>query len=115
MIVALDEREETGLVVESLAYFAYDEERSKVVPGLINSLERDGKLLQDLVTKQGPDWLMDRLGEAFLLHGDDGPQDFRARYRSTLNAAVATLGDASVRKELEGVIEKAAGANESGR
>ena len=103
------------MVAESLAYFAYDEDRSKVVTGLINSLERDGRLLQALVSKQGPDWLARRLGEAFLLHGEDGPQDFRARYRSTLNASVATLGDVSVRKELEGVIEKAAAANESGR
>ena len=115
LIVAFDERGETGLVVESLAYFAYDEDRSKVVPGLINALEGDGDLLQGLLSKQGPDWLMRRLMEAFLLHGDDGPADFQARYRSTLNAAVATLGDASVRAELEAVIEKATTGNESGR
>ena len=115
LIVAFDERGETGLVAESLAYFAYDEDRSKVVPGLINALEGDGNLLQGLLGKQGPDWLTRRLAEAFLLHGDDGPADFRARYRSTLNAAVATLGDASVRADLEAVIEKATAGNESGR
>ena len=103
------------MVAESLAYFAYDEDRSKVVPGLINALEGDGDLLQGLLSKQGPDWLTRRLMEAFLLHGDDGPADFQARYRSTLNAAVATLGDASVRAELEAVIEKATTGIESGR
>ena len=115
LIVAFDERGETGLVAESLAYFAYDEDRSKVVPGLINALEGDGDLLQGLLSKRGPDWLTRRLMEAFLLHGDDGPADFQARYRSTLNAAVATLGDASVRAELEAVIEKATTGIESGR
>ena len=115
MMVALDERGETGLVVESLAYFAYDEERAKLLPSLVNALEGDGRFLQALLKKQGPDWLAQRLGEAFSLHGDDGPADFRNRYLATLNAAAATLGNASVRKELEGVIEKAAVGNESGR
>ena len=115
LIVASDERGSTVLVAEALAYFAYDEDRSKVVPGLINALEGDGNLLQGLLGKQGPDWLTRRLAEAFLLHGDDGPADFRARYRSTLNAAVATLGDASVRVDLEAVIEKATAGKESGR
>jgi hypothetical protein len=71
-------------------------------------------LLQSLFKKQGEDWLTQRLGEAFSLHGDDGPEDFRARYRSTLDAAVATLGDAGEREELRRVIETAAG-NKSGR
>jgi hypothetical protein len=115
MMVALDEQGDTGLVVESLAYFAYDEERSKSLSDLADALDRDGKLLQALLKKRGQDWLTQRLGEAFSLHGVDGPEDFRARYRSTLDAAVATLGDAGEREELQRVIELAAAGNKSGR
>ena len=114
MMVALDEQGDTGLVVESLAYFAYDDERSKLLSGLADALGQDGKLLQALLKEQGAEWLTQRLGEAFSLHGGDGPEDFRSRYRSTLDAAVATLEDADEQEELRRVIETAAG-NKSGR
>ena len=114
MMVALGEQGDTGLVVEALAYFAYDQERSKRLSVLANALERDGMQLQGLFKKQGADWLTLRLGEAFSLHGDDGPEDFSARYRSTLDAAVATLEDAGEREGLQRVIEAAA-ENKSGR
>jgi hypothetical protein len=115
MMVALDGQGDKGLVVESLAYFAYDEGRSKLLPGLSNALNRDGNLLQSLLREKGADWLTERLGEAFSLYGDDGPEDFRAQYRATLDAAAATLGDAVVRKELERIIETAAAGNAFGR
>ncbi|MBQ11461.1 MAG: hypothetical protein CMJ45_07925 [Planctomyces sp.] len=114
MMVALDEQGDTGLMVESLAYFAYDDERSKLLSGLADALGQDGKLLQALLKEQGAEWLTQRLGEAFSLHGGDGPEDFRSRYRSTLDAAVATLEDADEQEELRRVIETAAG-NKSGR
>ena len=110
MLIYLDDQGDRGLVVESLAYFAYDEERSTRLSGLADALERDGKLLQGLLAKQGADWLSQRLGEAFLLHDDGGPEDFPARYRSTLDAAATTLGDAGDQESLRQVIETAAGS-----
>jgi len=110
MLIYLDDEGDRGLVVESLAYFAYDEERSTRLSGLADALERDGKLLQVLLAKQGADWLSQRLGEAFLLHDDGGPEDFPARYRSTLDAAATTLGDAGGQESLRQVIETAAGS-----
>ena len=110
MLIYLDDQGDRGLVVESLAYFAYDEERSTRLSGLADALERDGKLLQGLLAKQGADWLSQRLEEAFLLHGDGGPEDFPARYRSTLDAAATTLGDAGAQESLRQVIETAAGS-----
>ena len=115
MMVALDEQGDTGLVVESLAYFAYDEERSKLLSGLADALDQDGKLLQGLLKQKGSDWLTQRLGEAFSLHGGDGPEDFRARYRSTLDAATATLGEAGERENLQRIIELAATGKKSER
>ncbi len=96
MIVALDRAGEQDIVVEALAYFAYDKARSEKYPKLPISLSRDGAFLESLMERQGAEWLQTRLGESAELYrlresaGEVTP-DFLERYRQTLEAAADTL------------------------
>ena len=95
LVDGLDQRGETELVVDSLAYFAYDKIRSDRFPGLPISLEQDGAFLQDLLDLKGEVWLAHRLGTAVETFrskaktGEIAPQ-FLAQFRQTLDAATAT-------------------------
>ena len=64
LVAHLDARGERGLVVESLAHFAYDADRLAAAPGLPVSLEADGRFLDRLLSERGRGWLLDRLSEA---------------------------------------------------
>ncbi|GEM_PF-316395 len=120
LVQALDAMGEAELVVESLAYFAYDLARVERAPGLSISLEQDGKFLRALLGHLGAGGLARRLGETFAEFGgraDSGqaPDDFLSQYRATLEAAVATLPDTAIRGELQKTIEQAAKEHASGR
>jgi len=107
---ALGNRGEAELVVESLAYLAYDESRSERVPELGISLEQDGKYLRALVGLVGADRLAQSLSESFAVFsqrvaGNQVPSDFMARYLATLRAAAATLPEPVVRGQLRTIID----------
>ncbi|PKB79259.1 MAG: hypothetical protein BZY88_14435, partial [SAR202 cluster bacterium Io17-Chloro-G9] len=119
LVQALEDRGEDELVMESLAYLAYDKARWDRVPGLPISLEGDGQFLSTLLGLQGADGLALRLGESFQVYGRraaDGQMDaeFLSRYRETLEAAVSFLPDAGAREELERIIALAAQAGNAG-
>ena len=112
LVDGLDQRGETELVVDSLAYFAYDKIRSDRFPGLPISLEQDGAFLQDLLDLKGEVWLADRLGTAVetfrskARSGEISPH-FLAQFRQTLDAAAATTpGNSRILLE---VVERAFG------
>ena len=116
---ALDQLGEAELVVDSLAYLAYDKARSEKVPGLPISLERDGRFLGSLLRHQGADGLGQRLDEVFTIYGDriasnDVPADFLAQYRSTLYAAVDTILDITIRSTLNTIIDEVAAEHGGG-
>ena len=113
LVGALDQQGETELVVESLAYLAYDLSRSERVPALPISLEQDGRFLQALLQQLGANLLAQRLSETFSVFGDraaasEVPPDFLTQYQATLDAAAATVADTVLRQELIGVIERVA-------
>ena len=120
LITALNERGEADLVLESLAYLAYDKDRSERIPELPISLEQDGKFLRALLSHQGVDGLAGRLGEVFQVYGqrvarNEVPSDFLSQFRDTLDAAVSTLPNADIKRNLQGVIQVAAhGGNPGG-
>ena len=119
LVQALEDLGEDQVVMESLAYFAYDKYRSERVPGLPISLEQDGRFLSSLLREQGPEGLIRRLGEVFQVYGRrsaDGQVDagFLFQYRVTLEAAVALLPDAGTREELERIIALAARVGNAG-
>ena len=120
LIQALDELAESELVVETLAYIAYDRSRSERVPGLPISLEQDGKFLRALLKIFGESGLTRRLAETFAVYGDRAatgqvPADFLFQYSATLEAAAATVTDASVRKQLKRIIEQVSGEHSVAR
>ena len=119
LVQALEDLGENQVVMESLAYFAYDKYRSERVPGLPISLEQDGRFLSSLLREQGSELLTRRLGEVFQVYGRrsaDGQVDagFLFQYRETLEAAVALLPDAGTREELERIIALAARVGNAG-
>ena len=119
LVHQLDERGEIDLVLESLAYLAYDKARSERVPELPISLEHDGRFLSSLLREQGSEWLIQRLSEVFQVYGRrsaDGQVDsgFLIQYRESLEAAVALLPDDGAKEELERIIALAAQAGNAG-
>ena len=111
LVIALDERDDLETVTESLAYLAYDKQRSQDFPSLPISLENDGEFLLDLLQLKGADWLESRLSSAVSLYreraqGADVSPDFLVQYRATLDAAAAYLG-ASEREELSTIFRAA--------
>ena len=94
LVDALDRRSEIRLVMESLAYIAYDKVRSERFPDLPISLERDGVFLERLMDMNGAEWLADRLSMAVRLYrskerSDEISPNFLIQYRQTLFAAAA--------------------------
>ena len=119
LLQAFDQKGETDLIVESLAYFAYDLSRLQRAPALPISLEQDGRFLQALLQKLGAVVAAQRLSETFRVFGDraaagQGPPDFLTQYQDTLAAAVATVPDRAVRQKLMGIIQQAAQAYSNG-
>lgn len=119
LVQALGDRGEETLVMESLAYLAYDKSRLERVAGLPISLERDGRFLSAVLREQGSEELARRLGEAFEVYGRraaGGQVDagFILRFRETLEAAVSLLPNTGARKELDRIIARAAQAGNSG-
>ena len=97
MVIALDGRGESGLVAESLAYFAYDQVRAEKYPQLSIYIGGNGALLRELLERQGAEWLEARLAGAVSLYreraaaGEVAP-DFLRHYRATLGAAASAAG-----------------------
>ena len=97
LVLELERRGRSDLVVESLAYFAYDKARSERYPLLGISLAANGALLESLIRLQGEDWLRSRIGDAVQLYRgrvqrEEVAPDFLGRYRETLEASAETLG-----------------------
>ena len=114
LVGALNDIEEMDLVVESIAYLAYDKARQERVPSLPISLEQDGKYLADLADQLGEDVLTERLREAFSLYRQRASsgqvaEDFLVEFRATLDAAAATISVSTVRDDLTRIISAAAG------
>ena len=103
---------EVVLVAETLAYFAYDKHRSERSSQFPISLEQNGQFLSNLLGMEGEEWLQARLVESVGIYRHrvlvgDVAADFLQRYRETLDAAVATLGDQERRLGLAEVIRRA--------
>ena len=113
LLEALDEQGEADVVVESLAYFAYDLSRLERVPALPISLEQDGRFLRGLLQELGTVIVAQRLSETFRVFGDrvatsQVSPDFLTQYRATLVAALATVPDTAVQENLMKIIEQVA-------
>ena len=113
LVQGLDQQEETDVVVESLAYFAYDLSRLERVPALSLSLEQDGRFLRALLENLGTVAVAQRLSETFRVFGDRAAAsqvspDFLTQYQATLVAAVATVSVTAVRQTLTKIIEQVA-------
>jgi hypothetical protein len=111
LVRALDAMGEAELVVESLAYFAYDWTRAEQAPGLAISLEQDGAFLGAVLGRLGAEGLARRLEETFAVFegrvaSGQAPDDFLSQYRATLEAAAATVPGGAVRDELQKTIER---------
>ena len=107
-------------MLESLAFIAYDRDRLERLPELPISLEQDGKFLESLLERRDADWLGERLSEAFAKYADrqaSGQVDdeFLSHYSATLEAAVATLPDSTIRNELQTIIASVADRYLSGK
>ncbi|MDE0718999.1 MAG: hypothetical protein OSB75_00390 [Dehalococcoidia bacterium] len=94
LLAEFHQRGENNLVAESLAYLAYDKDRSEKAPLLPISLEGDFRFLTTLFTTEGDEWLEDRLSESVELYRQrvaDGEisHEFLDRYRETLEFAAA--------------------------
>ena len=114
LVVALDRRGENQLVVETLAYFAYDNARSDKFPELPISVGQVGAFLGSLLEQQGADWLQARLAQAVELYRDriargEVAPDFLDRYRETLDAAAGML-DVQIARSLSETIRPAFGS-----
>ena len=114
IVSGLRARGEDEVVYESLAYFAYDLERSREYPNQRISLERDGEFLLGLLNRNGA-WRLSRMMNGaiekyrieVLMGNVDG--NFLNAYRETLREAVATISGARDRGLLERVIGEAFG------
>ena len=119
MTAALDESGDVMVVVESLAYFAYDKPRREWWPDLEISLERDGTFLKTLWQLNGGDWLEQRLAVVLEIYrqrtaaGEVSP-DFIPQYRATWDAAVSTLPPSPAREELSQIFGRVAQDHGSG-
>ena len=105
----LDEQGEAQLVLEAVAYLAFDFDRLQSFPSLPISLERDGQFLEHLLEESGEIWLENRIRDAVLLYGEraersEVPADFLPAYERTLKAAASELEDTEARGTLEGII-----------
>lgn len=105
-------RGEAEVVMETLAYFAYDKDRQERSSQLPISLEEDGHFLSALFRVEGPKWLQARLGESVELYrqrmaAHEVGGNFLANYQETLEAATATLDGGDVRTGLEEIIRRA--------
>ena len=94
LVDGFDRRGDGNIVVESLAYLAYDKSRSEKFPALPISLEQDGAFLAQLLSTNGEAWLAGQLKasvRAYSSRADNGevPPEFLAQYRQTLQAAAA--------------------------
>ena len=101
LVAGLDESGDHELVLESLAYFAYDKARSDKFPQLPISLEQDGAFLWYLMESRGAGWLEERLQRAVDMYrrkAEMGEVDtgFVERFRETLLAAVEAAPSGSV-------------------
>ena len=114
IVSGLRARGEDEVVYESVAYFAYDLERSREYPNQRISLERDGEFLLGLLKRNGA-WRLSRMMngaiekyriEVLMGNVDD---DFLNAYRETLREAVSTVSGARDRVLLERVIGEAFG------
>ena len=102
------------MVYESVAYFAYDLERSREYPNQRISLERDGEFLLGLLSRNGA-WRLSRMMNGaiekyrieVLMGNLDG--DFLDAYGETLLEAVSTVSGARDRAVLERVIGEGLG------
>ena len=113
MVMMLDVMGRGDLVAESLAYFAYDKERSEKYPELPISLEANGEFLGALVQMNGEEWLESRVTVSASLYQrridwDEVAPDLLAQYRETLEASVSTLGQED-RESLRRVIRNVFG------
>ena len=114
IVSGLGARGEDDVVYESVAYFAYDLERSREYPNQRISLERDGEFLLGLLKRNGT-WRLSRMMngaiekyrmEVLMGNVDD---DFLNAYRETLREAVSTISGVRDRVLLERVIGEAFG------
>ncbi len=114
IVSGLRARGEDEVVYESLAYFAYDLERSREYPNQRISLDQDGEFLLGLLKRNGA-WRLSRMMNGaiekyrieVLMGNVDG--DFLNAYGETLREAVSTISGARDRVLLERVIGEAFG------
>ncbi len=114
IVSGLRARGEDEVVYESVAYFAYDLERSREYPNQRISLEQDGEFLIGLLSRNGA-WRLSRMMNGaiekyrieVLMGNVDG--DFLNAYRETLREAVSAISGARDRVLLERVIGEAFG------
>ena len=114
LVHALDQQGEAEIVLDSLAYFAYDKSRLDQAVNLPISLEQDGRFLAALLEQMGESSVTRRIREAFAVYGDrvSGGEigaDFLLQFRSTLEAASSTVPDPGARETLGRIILEAAG------
>ncbi len=114
IVSGLGGRGEDEVVYESVAYFAYDLERSREYPNQRISLERDGEFLLGLLRRNGAWGLSSMMNGAIekyrmevWMGNVDG--DFLDAYRETLLEAVSTISGAKDRVLMERVIGEAFG------
>ena len=94
LVDGFDHRGDEEIVIESLAYLAYDKSRSEKFPSLPISLEQDGLFLEQLLSTKGEVWLVEQLRTAVQTYkskadNSEVPEEFPAQYRTTLDAAAA--------------------------
>ena len=114
IVSGLGARGEDEVVYESVAYFAYDLERSREYPNQRISLERDGEFLLGLLSRNGA-WRLSRMMNGAIekyrmevwMGNVDG--DFLDAYGETLLEAVSTISGAKDRVLMERVIGEAFG------
>lgn len=110
LVDGFNQRGDDEIVVESLAYLAYDKSRSEKFPALPISLVQDGMFLEQLLRAKGDAWLTEKVGSAVRVYGSRAKNgevspEFPAQYRQTLQAAAALAPISS--SVLAGVIERA--------
>ena len=114
IVSGLGRRGEDEVVRESLAYFAYDLERSREYPEQRISLERNGEFLSGLVEREGGWWLSRKLDDtvqryAWEVKAGNVDGDFLDAYRETLEAAVATLSEVEERTLVDRTVDEGLG------
>lgn len=120
LLLTLEDKGEEVVVMETLAYFAYDKDRLDRLPRLPISVEQDGRFLAALLLNRGEDWLTGRLEEAFSAYTDKATSnqvssDFLSQFHDTLVAAATALSDVDIQRRLLGVIQEASQGYPVGR